>query len=88
MDINSLTSLISSVGFPAVCVLAMGFFIWQLYQQSVDRENKLYIQIDEGRKVNAQAIATISLYAERLDAIQEDVKEIRKDVTTIINKTE
>lgn len=88
MDINSLSGLISSVGFPVVCVLGMGYFIWQLYKQSVDRENKLYTQIDEGRKVNAQAIATISLYAERLDAIQEDVKEIRKDVTTIMNKTE
>lgn len=88
MDINALTSLISSVGFPVVCVLGMGYFIWQLYKQSVDRENKLYTQIDEGRKVNAQAIATISLYAERLDAIQEDVKEIKKDVTTIMNKTE
>lgn len=88
MDINSLSGLISSVGFPVVCVLGMGYFIWQLYKQSVERENKLYTQIDEGRKVNAQAIATISLYAERLDAIQEDVKEIRKDVTTIMNKTE
>lgn len=88
MDINALTSLISSVGFPVVCVLGMGFFIWQLYKQSVDREERLYTQIDEGRKVNAQAITTISLYAERLDTIQEDVKEIKKDVTTIMNKTE
>lgn len=87
MDIGQLNSLISSVGFPVACVIVLGFFIYQLYKDSVKREDKLYTQIEEGRKVNAQAIATISLYAERLDTIQEDVKEIKKDITEIMHKT-
>lgn len=83
MDLKTVEALIASVGFPIVCVLGMGFFIWQLYKQSVVREDKLTKQIDESRIVNAKAIDTIAHYAEKLDTIQQDVKEIKNDVITI-----
>lgn len=86
MDIKTIETFISSVGFPIACVLGMGYFIWQLYKQSVDRENKLYTQIEESRLVNAKAIDTIAHYAERLDTIQEDVKVIKNDVIKIMAK--
>lgn len=87
MDVKTISSLISSVGFPIVCVIGMGFFIWQLYKQSVERENKLYTINDECREINAKAIDTIATYAEKLDNIQQDVKEIKDDLTIMkINK--
>ena len=83
MDLKTIELLITSVGFPIVCVLGMGFFIWQIYKQSVTRENKLNEQIEVSQSVNAKAIDTIAKYAEKLDTIQQDVKEIKNDVIAI-----
>jgi hypothetical protein len=88
MDLKTLELLITSVGFPIVCVLGMGFFIWQLYKDSVKREEKLTAQIAESRLVNSKAIDTIAKYAEKLDTIQQDVKEIKNDVVAIKAKAE
>lgn len=86
MDFNTIKALIIDVGFPIVCVLAMGYFIWRLYLQSVERENKLYTQLDESREINAKAIDTIAHYAEKLDMIQHDVQEIKHDVIALSKK--
>jgi chromosome segregation ATPase len=67
-------------------VLGMGYFIWQLYKQSIERENKLSKQIDESRAINAKAIDTIAHYAEKLETIQQDVKDIKQDVLVIMSK--
>ena len=77
MDITTITDLITNLGFPIALVIAMGIFIWKLYQQSVTREEKLMA-------VNSMAIETITKYADKLDAIQKDVAEIKNDVTTIM----
>lgn len=82
MEINALTELISNFGFPIASVLAMGFFIWKIYQQSVVREEKLMGEIAENRIVNDKAIQTLAIYAERLGAIESDVKEIKQIVTS------
>ena len=88
MDLKTIELLITSVGFPIVCVLGMGYFIWQLYKDSVKREEKLTTQITESRLVNSKAIDTIAKYAEKLDTIQQDVKEIKNDVVAIKAKAE
>lgn len=77
MDITFWTELIGTLGFPIALVVAMGFFIWKIYQQSVEREEKLMGEIVENRKVNEQAIETLTLYAERLGVIENDVREIK-----------
>jgi septal ring factor EnvC (AmiA/AmiB activator) len=51
-----------------------------------EREDKLYEEIKENRAVNARAIETISQYANSLDVIKEDIKEIKSDITVIMNK--
>lgn len=81
MDVKTISTLIDGVGFPIVVCIGMGYFIWQLYKQSVERENKLYTINDECRAINAKAIETIATYAEKLDTIQHDVKEIKDDLT-------
>ena len=101
MDAGTITSLISSLGFPIVCVIALGYFSFymvketnrintetmkKLQERYAARENKLYEEIKENRKVNAKAIETIAHYAEKLDIIQDDINEIKNDVSILINK--
>lgn len=83
MDIALLTELIGAFGFPIVAVLAMGWFIWKIYKASEDREAALMEEIKENRAINAKAIETISLYAERLTHIETNVAEIKDDVVLI-----
>jgi hypothetical protein len=77
MDMSLFTELIATLGFPIALVIAMGFFIWKIYQQSVTREEKLMAEITENRLVNEKAIETLTIYAERLGVIESDVKEIK-----------
>ena len=83
MDINMILEIVSTLGLPIALVIVMGWFIYKLYKDSVKREEKLTQEITETRQVNAKAIETIALYAERLTVIETDVKEI-KDI--VINK--
>jgi uncharacterized iron-regulated membrane protein len=100
MDLTALPELIGSIGFPAVCVIGMAWFIYQVFQKTTTqsqenmkqlqencqkREDKLYEEIKENREVNAQAIATIALYADKLTTIQNDVSEIKTDMAVLMN---
>lgn len=73
-------SIITEVGFPIACVIALGFFVWKLYQQSVDRENKLYTELGACREVNSRALDTLAVYSEKLGTIQTDISEIKSDI--------
>jgi chromosome segregation ATPase len=86
MDIGAITTLISTVGFPIAAVIALAFFIWRIYRRSEEREATLMTEIKETREVNAKAIDTIAHYAEKLDSIQNDIKEIKTDVTVLMSK--
>lgn len=86
MEIGVIIELIGSVGFPIVCVLALGFFVYKIWQQSVTREEKLMAEITENRLVNEKAIETIAQFAERFTHIEEDVTEIKNDVVLIKEK--
>ena len=86
MDIAALTTLISTVGFPIVAVLALGAFILRIYKKSEEREALLMEEIVKTREVNAQAIETIAHYAEKLDTIQSDINVIKTDITVIMSK--
>lgn len=83
MDIAVITELIASLGLPIALVIAMGVFIFKLWQQSVEREKTLMMEITENRKVNEKAIETIALYAERLTHIETDITDIKGDVGLI-----
>ena len=78
--------LVSTLGFPIACVIALGIFVWKIYNQSVAREEKLMAEITENRLVNKQAIETIAKYAERLTHIEGDICTIKDDVIQIKDK--
>lgn len=86
MEVATIVELIGSVGFPIVCVAALAYFVWHIYKQSVERENKLMAEITENRLVNEKAIETIAKYAERLTHIEDNITEIKNDVTLIKDK--
>lgn len=86
MEIATIVELITTLGFPIACVLAMGFFVWKIYNQSVEREKTLMAEIAENRLVNEKAIETIALYAERLTHIEDNITEIKNDVVLIKDK--
>ena len=101
MDVSVITELISTVGFPIVCVIGLAWFAFYMVKKTTEtnadnmekvqerckeREEKLYEEIRENREVNAQAIATITLYAEKLDNIQTDVAEIKTDIAVMLSK--
>ena len=98
MDVSMIIEIISTLGFPIACVVAMGLFIFYVYKRQTEdsaanmekvqerckeREEKLFEEIKLNREVNAKAIETISHYAEKLDTIQQDIGEIKTDIAVI-----
>lgn len=69
--------LITNLGVPVAAMIAMAWFIYTIYKRSEQREDELRNQITEFQRVNAQAIETLTLYAERLTIIESDVKDIK-----------
>ncbi len=84
MDTTTLMEIISTLGFPIVVCLALGFFIWTIYKQSVTREEKLFTEITENRVVNQQFAKIIGQYEITLGEIKTDIKDI-KDTLHIDN---
>ena len=84
MDLTVWAELVQTLGLPIVLIGAMGWFIFKLWKQSAEREKTLYAEIEKSRAVNEKAIETIAQYAERLGDIQDDVKEIKSDITMIV----
>jgi len=76
-------SLISTVGFPIAVAIALGAFIWRIYQRSEKREDELRAEITENRIINAKFAEIISKYSIEIGEIKEDVKEIKEDVVEI-----
>lgn len=84
MDIKFITELIASLGFPIACVLALGIFVYQLWKQSIKREDKLMGEITENRLINTKFAEIIAQYEITLGEIKTDVKDI-KDTLRINN---
>lgn len=90
--------IISTIGFPIASAVAMAAFIFYIYKQTTkenaenmekvqarckEREDKLYTELAKSREVNAKAIETIAHYAEKIDVIQKDIRDIKTDITII-----
>ena len=77
MTIAVFVELLATVGFPIVCVIALGWFVWHIYKQSVEREEKLLTEITENRLVNTKFAEIIAGYEITLGEIKDDIKDIR-----------
>lgn len=95
MEVSVVTELVASLGFPIAVAIALAIIVYKVIhvngermdllfkalQTSSDaREEKLLKELHECRQVNATAISTIALYAEKLETIQRDVSEIKVNI--------
>jgi prefoldin subunit 5 len=88
MDANTITTLISTLGFPIFCVVALGFFIYKSYEtitnRSKEREEKLYStiltcqeELKEASKTNASFIEILQQMRQELTLIHEDIDKLK-----------
>lgn len=87
MDVNTIQTLIASVGFPIVVCLALGWFIYKAFEKFTDasakREEKLYTIIAEAQATNEKLLETNAGFVSVLDAYKTDLVEIKNDVAVI-----
>ena len=77
MEAVTLIELIPTLGFPIICCIALGWFIWHIYKASEKREEKLMTEITENRLINKQFADIIGQYEITLGEIKSDVKDIK-----------
>lgn len=87
MDVNTWQNLITSVGFPIVCVLALGWFIYKAFEKFTDasakREEKLYSIIADAQATNEKLLETNAEFVSVLDTYKTDLVKIKEDVSVI-----
>lgn len=87
MDITTVEGLITSVGFPIFCVLALGFFIYKSYEniekRNEGREEKLYTMLANSQSAIDNAIETNAKFVAQLESMQSNVNRILDDVDDI-----
>lgn len=91
MDATSIQTLIGTLGFPIVCVIFLGWFIFKIWmgqqETNTKREDKLYEFIGKAQQVNeqlsntnAEFVDVLNTYKRDLDSIKEDVSEIKERI--------
>ena len=87
MDVNTIQTAISTLGFPIVCVLFLGWFIWKIWMsqqdQNKEREDKLYEYLGKAQAVNEELTKTNSEFVNVLNTYKSDLDTIKNDVTEI-----
>ena len=87
MDVNTIQTAISTLGFPIVCVLFLGLFIWKILMrqqdQNKEREDKLYEYLGKAQAVNEELTKTNSEFVNVLNTYKTDLDTIKNDVTEI-----
>lgn len=87
MDINTVQTLITSLGFPIVCVIALGWFIYKAFEkftaQSEKREEKLYTVIAQAQETNERLTQTNAEFVAVLNTYKSDLEDIKADVSEI-----
>ena len=90
MDVVTVTELISTLGFPVVCVMGLGWFLYQVFQKTTAqneanmqavqercaaREERLYQQIDKFSESLNSFNTTLVRIDTRLEAVEEHLKK-------------
>ena len=67
MDIAVILEIITTVGFPIACVIALFWFIYKLQSESVKREERLMVIIENYGTKLAEITTTIEAINEKID---------------------
>ena len=89
MDAQSITQIITNLGFPIVCCLALGYFVWKfankLTQNSTDRENKLMDYFDKQNLVLSTMSANMEKMGNTLDNMNQRLVAVEGKVENKIH---
>ena len=81
------TNIISTVGFPIACVIALGFFIYKAWndmsKRSTERAEKLYTMLASAQNSIDEAVETNGKFLTQLKVMQGNLAEISNDVDDI-----
>ena len=81
------TQLISTLGFPIVCVLGLAYFIYIIYQkttaENAQREDKLYEIIAVSHSNNEKLVAANQGFVAVLETYKNDIVDIKHDIADI-----
>ena len=82
-------NVISTVGFPIACVIALGFFVYKSWNdisnKFTEREEKLYSMIASSNNLIDNALETNAKFLAQLEVMQGNLNDISKDVDDIRN---
>lgn len=67
MEVGVIMELITTVGFPIACVIALFWFIYKLQVESVKREERLMAIIEEYGSKLAEITSTINAINDKID---------------------
>lgn len=88
-SIGDVVSIITNVGFPIFCVLALGGLVWKGFDKitsnNAEREKLLYsmlgetrAQLDEAIKINASFVEILSDLKTNMGSVQDDIVKIKQ----------
>ncbi len=84
MDTQAVTQLITNLGFPIVCCLALGYFIWKfsnkLNDDSISRENRLMDYFDKQNAVLTTMSNNMEKMSTTLDGMNQRLTIVESKV--------
>lgn len=83
-ELDGVTQIISTVGFPIFCVVCLGYFVWKAFNMVMtnnkERETKLYDTIAEIRGQLKEASATNASFVKILENMSKDIEDIKDKI--------
>lgn len=83
-ELDGVTQIISTVGFPIFCVVCLGYFVWKAFNMVMtnnkERETKLYDTIAEIRGQLKEASATNASFIKILENMSKDIEDIKDKI--------
>ena len=84
---QDVTTIISTVGFPIFCTLALGYFVFKAFQSitsaNQEREKNLYTLLGETREQLNNAIKVNASFVEILSDLKNNVSNVQDDIIKI-----
>ena len=85
MDAQAVTQLITNLGFPIVCCLALGYFVWKfankLNDDSISRENRLMDYFDKQN-------AVLTIMSNNMEKMSTTLDNMNQRLTIVESKVE
>lgn len=86
-NLTNIQTIITNVGFPIFCVVALGWFIYHCYEKieerNAQREDKLYTALSEAQKQMDKVTDTNAQFVDILKSYKTDIEDIKADVSDI-----